>query len=103
MVLNAVALPFFVGFVLVLVGMYLAIRRRWTSPGVTAGIGVMLSIILWMLFSLAQNTVILHAVFNGVLFGGIFSGATLAMAWYFQSSEGNKHKYAPISGDETNE
>lgn len=90
MAMNAAALPFFGLFVLVLVGMYLAIRRKWASPGIVAGIGVMFSIVLWMLFSLAQNTVLLHAVFNGVLFGGVFSGATLAMAWYFQSSESNK-------------
>ena len=77
----------FVIFALVLAGMYLSIRRAWFSPGVTAAVGVILSMIVMVMISLAQNNVPIQAVIVGVLIGGVFSGATLAAAWYFHSQE----------------
>jgi uncharacterized membrane protein len=78
---------FFVVFALVLAFIYLAIRRQWFAPGITAGVGVVLSIILMTLFSLAQNNMAVQAIIVGILLGGLFSGATLAAAWYFHSNE----------------
>jgi hypothetical protein len=77
----------FVVFALMLAGIYLSIRRQWFAPGLTAGVGVVLSMILMTLFSLAQNNLPIQAIIVGILLGGLFSGATLAAAWYFHSNE----------------
>ncbi len=81
------ALLLFVVFALVLAGMYLSIRRGWFPPGVTATVGVVVSMIVMVLISLAQNNLPIQAVIVGILLGGIFSGITLAAAWYFHSQE----------------
>jgi ABC-type Fe3+-siderophore transport system permease subunit len=81
------ALLLFVIFALVLAAMYLSIRRAWFAPGATAAIGVVLSIIIMVMISLAQNNLPIQAVIVGVILGGIFSGVTLAAAWYFHSQE----------------
>jgi len=81
------ALLLFVIFALVLAGMYLSIRRGWFAPGATAAIGVVLSMIIMVMISLAQNNLPIQAVIVGVILGGIFSGVTLAAAWYFHSQE----------------
>lgn len=77
----------FVVFALMLAGIYLSIRRQWFAPGLTAGVGVVLSMILMTLFSLAQKNLPIQAIIVGILLGGLFSGATLAAAWYFHSNE----------------
>jgi len=81
------ALLLFVVFALVLAAMYLSIRRSWFPPGVTATVGVVVSMIIMVLVSLAQNNLPIQAVIVGILLGGIFSGVTLAAAWYFHSQE----------------
>ncbi|MBL8153587.1 MAG: hypothetical protein JNM70_05325 [Anaerolineae bacterium] len=81
------ALILFVVFALVLVGIYMAIRRGWFPPGITATVGVIVCMILMVLISLAQQNSALQAVVVGVLLGGVFSGATLAAAWYFHGQE----------------
>lgn len=81
------ALFLFAVFALVLAAMYMSIRRGWFAPGVTAAVGIVLSMILMILVSLAQNNGVLQAVVVGVLLGGIFGGVTLAAAWYFHSQE----------------
>src|SRR5689334_4755822 len=86
----------FVVFAVMLAGIYLSIRRQWFAPGLTAAIGVILSMVLMTLFSLAQNNVPIQAIIVGILLGGLFSGATLAAAWYFHSNE-MRARYA--SGD----
>lgn len=81
------ALILFAVFALVLVSIYLSIRRAWFPPGITAAVGVILSMILMVMISLAQQNSLLQAVVVGVLLGGVFSGATLAAAWYFHGQE----------------
>jgi uncharacterized membrane protein len=85
--MQGIAWLLFVVFALVLAGMYLAIRREWLAPGLVAGVGVLASMILMMLTSLAQNNPPIQAVLVGLLVGGLFSGATLAVAWYFHRNE----------------
>ncbi len=80
---------FFGLFALVLVATYLGIRRQWAEPSIIAGGGVLGSIILIAMVSLAQGNSIAQAIIVGILVGGIFSGATLAIAWYFHSNELN--------------
>lgn len=77
----------FVIFALLLAGIYLSIRRQWLAPAVTAGLGVVASMFTMTLFSLAQNNVPVQAIIVGILLGGLFSGATLAIAWYFHNNE----------------
>ena len=81
----------FVVFAALLAGIYLSIRRQWFPPAITAGIGVVLSMVLMTLFSLAQHNLPVQAIIVGILLGGLFSGATLAAAWYFHSNEMRAH------------
>jgi multisubunit Na+/H+ antiporter MnhE subunit len=82
---------FFLIFAIVLVLMYLGIRRSWAAPGFIAGAGVLGSIISMMLFSFAQGNNLLHSVVVSLLVGGLFSGITLAAAWYFHVREAQAH------------
>ena len=81
------ALIFYVIFAVILVITYMAIRREWAAPGLVAGAGMIGSIVAMMLVSLAQGNSIIQAIIVGLLVGGIFAGATLAVAWYFHSNE----------------
>lgn len=85
--MQGLAWVFFALFALVLAGMYLGIRRAWAAPGTVAGLGMVLSIVLMSLISFAQANMPAQAIIVGVLLGGLFGGATLAVAWYFQSHE----------------
>jgi Na+/H+-translocating membrane pyrophosphatase len=78
---------FFLLFAAVMVFTYLGIRRQWMAPSVIAGISVLASITTMTLLSLAQENSLFQAVVVGILVGGLFSGATLAVAWYFHSNE----------------
>jgi hypothetical protein len=78
---------FFLLFAVVLTIMYLSIRRGWMSPGLTAFAGVIASIVTMSLFVVARGNSILQGVVTGVFIGVIFAVATLAIAWYFRSSE----------------
>ncbi|MAS35738.1 MAG: hypothetical protein CL610_17140 [Anaerolineaceae bacterium] len=84
---------FFVLMALVLVLTYLSIRREWFAPTLSAGVGVVGSIVLMILISLGQGNNLLQAVVVGIIVGGLFSGATVGIAWYFHSQE-MRHGYA---------
>lgn len=77
----------FVAFTLVLLGMYVSIRRQFAAPGLIAGVGVIGSIITMTLFLLARDASALQGIVMGILIGVLFAGMTLAIAWYFQSNE----------------
>ncbi|MBZ0282202.1 MAG: hypothetical protein K8L97_15785 [Anaerolineae bacterium] len=85
--MQGFALLLFAVFALVLAGTYLSIRREWFKPGITAAVSIVLSMILMTLVSLAQNNLAIQAIIVGVLVGGLFSSATLAVAWYFHRNE----------------
>jgi ABC-type Fe3+-siderophore transport system permease subunit len=78
---------FFILFVLVLVAMYLSIRRQWLSPMITAAGGVFASIVLMILFSIGQQNLPIQAVIVGTGMGALFSIATLVIAIFFQRNE----------------
>jgi Na+/H+-translocating membrane pyrophosphatase len=84
---NPTAILLFVFFGLILFLMYIAIRRRFASPIVIAGMGVVASVIVMTLIGLVQGNTFYQAIFAGILVGGLFSAGTLAMAAYFQSNE----------------
>lgn len=83
--LQGMGLLLFVVFALALLGMYLAIRRNWVAPVVSTGVGIALSIILMTLISFSQGNPPIQAIIVGLVVGGLFGGATLAVAWYFQA------------------
>lgn len=76
---------FFVVMALILFLTYLAIRREWFAPGVTAGVSIVATIVTMVLTSLGQGNSALQAIVVGIVVGGLFSGATIAIAWYFHS------------------
>lgn len=79
---------FFFAFALVIVTMYLAIRRAWGDLRLIAALGMFGSIITMSLTMIAQPNVRFEAgVIAGVFIGGAFGAVTLAIAWYFQVSE----------------
>jgi len=81
------SIVFFILFGLVILMMYLSVRRQMFPLGATAFIGVIASVICMTLFSLAQGNVMLQALAVGMVIGGVFSIVTLALALYFQGNE----------------
>lgn len=91
--MNVSALIFFLAFGLIITGMYIALRRQLFNPTITVSVGMVASTIA-MILTLMQNNpdiMSLQAIFFGFLISLIFSGATLAMAWYFQTNELREH------------
>jgi hypothetical protein len=84
---SPLLLIFFVLFALIIVWMYLAVRRAWTSPGFILGAGTAGTIITTLLMSISQGNQALHAVVNGIVVGAIFSLATFGIATYFSRRE----------------
>lgn len=78
---------FFAFFVLVVVGCYLAIRRGFAPPKLTAIAGIIGGVVAMSLFSLAQGNIPTHAVLVGLLVGGGISTVMNLMALYFHAQE----------------
>lgn len=74
----------FAGIILVT---YIALRRGVGRPALVSFLGVISSVIAMVLFSLSQDNGMLQALVVGVLVGGFFSVAALAIAAYFQGNE----------------
>lgn len=86
--MTATALLFFALFAVIIVTMYLALRRGWGKPSRVGAIGMVGSIITMTLVMASEPDVSLtRALVMGVLVGAGISGATLIMGWYFQRSE----------------
>lgn len=87
---------FFV-FAVVQFVMYIVIRRGLAAPALVGGVGVVSSVILMMLFSLSQSNPILQALLTGIAVGGLFSAATLGLAWFFSRAEADQAARASAS------
>lgn len=86
--MQGLSLLFFALFALVIIGMYIALRRSMGKPSVVAGGGVFASITAMTLCLLSGTDVVLvNALLIGVLMGGGFAFAALAAAWYFGRQE----------------
>ena len=85
--MQGLAWVFFVLLALILLITYIAIRREWFAPGMTAGVSVVASIVMMILTALGQGNGALQAIVVGIIVGGLFSGATVGIAWYFHSQE----------------
>lgn len=81
------ALFFFFLFVATIVFSYLAVRRRLLAPVMIGALCIGGSVVFILLFALAQGAIFLHALLVGVVIGGAFGLATLAVALYFQGNE----------------
>lgn len=95
--MQPLALIFFAAFALVLVAMYILVRRRIGSTALVAAGGILGSIIAMMLFTLAQGNTVTWAVLIGLLVGGLFSVGALLIAIFFTSSEARKAKLDPYA------
>jgi hypothetical protein len=84
---NPTAWLLFAVFGVILFAMYIGIRRRWGSPILVGGLGVIASVVVMTLLGMAQGNTTYQALFAGILVGGIFSGGTLVMAYYFHTNE----------------
>lgn len=87
MLSSPISLLFFLVFALVLVGMYLAIRREWASTGIVTVLGVTGSIIAMLVVSLSQGNAMFQAIVVSLSIGTIFSLSTVAIAIFFHSNE----------------
>jgi hypothetical protein len=85
--MNILALIFFALFSATIIAIYLVVRRRMAPPGGVAVVGVLTAVVSMTLFSLAQANILAHALLVGLLIGGGFASATLALAWYFLGNE----------------
>ncbi len=92
---TTAGLIFFGIFAITLFVMYVLIRRRIGSTVLIASAGVVISIISFMLFTLAQGNTLLWAVVIGLVIGGLFSATALAAAYYFSSNESRRAKLDP--------
>ena len=85
--LNGIGMLLFVVFGVELLVMYMAIRRGVGAPGVIAGVGMVASIVTMLLIALSQGNNALQSVVVALFVGGLFSGLTLAVAWYFHTHD----------------
>jgi hypothetical protein len=78
---------FFFLFAFTLLGVYIAVRRQLASPGVIGALGMIASIAFMTLYLLSFEIVMIQGVIFGVVIGVLFTGATLATAFYFLKQE----------------
>lgn len=97
MLSSPISLLFFAIFAIILVGMYLAIRREWASTGIVTGLGVIGSVIAMLIVSLAQGNAMFQAIIVSLGMGLIFSLSTVAVAIFFHTNELREKRSADLS------
>ncbi|MCC6616690.1 MAG: hypothetical protein IT320_24665 [Anaerolineae bacterium] len=96
---SGFSVVFFLIFCLILIWVYMAIRRQWAAPGFVAAVGIIGTVISMLLMSVSQGNVALHAIVVGIVLGVLFTGATIAVARYFNLKQGYARQVQPHSGD----
>lgn len=86
---------FYIIFAVVQVAMYLGIRRGWLPTPQIAGGGVGASVVLALAIAFASGNALIQALFVALILGGLISGATLAVAFYFQSQDTTRKNEQP--------
>ncbi len=99
--MQSTSLIYFAVFAFVQVAMYILIRRRIGHPAVIAAIGVVISFASLLFMALEQGTTLIWAVIVGLVLGGLFSGISLAAAWYFTTNENRRSRFDPTVSDES--
>ncbi|MDX2162725.1 MAG: hypothetical protein SF162_15505 [bacterium] len=94
---NSLGLIFFALFALTLFGMYILVRRRIGSAVVVSALGVALSMVSFMLFTITQGNTLVWAILMGLVIGGLFSGTALLVARYFIISEERRARFDPYA------
>ncbi len=79
---------FYLIFCLILIWMYMAIRRQWAAPAFVAAVGIIGTVISMLLLSVSQGNNALHAIVVGLVLGVLFSAATVLVARYFNLKQG---------------
>jgi MFS family permease len=85
--MTIVALFFFTLFVGTIFASYIALRRRLAQPTLVGAGCAAGCIVSMMLFALANGNIFTHALLVGLVVGGAFAAATMAVALYFQGAE----------------
>jgi xanthine/uracil permease len=99
--MQGMSMIFFISFGLIMVVMYIVVRRQWINPGIAAAVGIVAGTITMMLTLSEMNPEMmdLQAILFGFILGTAFTLATLAVAWYFHTNELREQKihadYAP--------
>ena len=104
MLSSPISFIFFAMFAVILVGMYLAIRREWAPTGLVTGLGVIGSIIAMLIVSLSQGNAMFQAIVVSLGIGMVFSLATVAVAIFFHSNELREQRIntdMPVTADNT--
>lgn len=79
---------FFFLFALLLVGVYIALRRQLAPARILSGAGILGGIFTMTLFAGSQEGVLpVHAILVGILIGGGLSLGVIILAWYFLTQE----------------
>lgn len=84
---------FFVLFGVVLLGMYIIVRRRLLSLAIAGFFGISASILLMTISALAQGNTVYQALFVGILVGGLFSVSALVIANFFTKASERSAKF----------
>ncbi len=74
-------------FAINLIGMYMGIRRELAPVGVTAAVGIVVSVITMILFMIPRAEMTLQAVLFGIITGALMAVITLGTALYFHQKE----------------
>jgi len=86
--MSVTGLIFFFLFAAILIGVYIAMRRRLASVRILAAVGVFGGIVSMTLFAMTQDNILfIHALLVGIVLGGGLSFAVIMMAWYFLAQE----------------
>jgi len=87
--MQGASLFYFLIFSVIIVGMYIIVRRQWINPGVAAAVGIVSATIAMMLTLTEMNPEMMdaQAIIFGFLIGTGFVVTALAVAWYFHSNE----------------
>jgi Na+/H+-translocating membrane pyrophosphatase len=85
--MNPLPILFFIVFALVLLGGYVAIRRRLASVPLLGVLMTGACVIAMFLVSVTNGDSLPQAVFVGLLVGGVFSMIVLVVANYFSKAE----------------
>lgn len=80
---------YFIIFSLIVIGMYVVVRRQWVNPAIAAAGGIVAGTIAMMLTltEMNPNMMDVQAIFFGFIIGTGFCMVALAVAWYFHSNE----------------
>ncbi|MBW4438720.1 MAG: hypothetical protein KME04_16385 [Pleurocapsa minor GSE-CHR-MK-17-07R] len=88
--MNPLPILFFIVFALVLLGGYVAIRRRLAGLPLLAVLMISACVIAMFLVGLTTGGSLPQAIFVGLLVGGSFSVIVIVVANYFSRAEARK-------------